>query len=168
MAKDNTRLVWGGFFVFVGIVLLIGNFTDLYMGELWPVLVIAGGLAFVLGYFLNRDNYGLLMPGALLVVNGLLFLTCSLDGWYHMESLWPVFILAPALGFLAMYCGGVRETGLLIPAGILFVIGLSFLFVSLDVGEFWPILLILVGVLLIVLDFTRRRETQARPRPKSK
>jgi hypothetical protein len=161
-------MVWGGFFIFIGIVLLIGNFTNLYMDELWPVFLIAGGAAFGVGYFLNRDNYGLLMPGTLLAVIGLLFLYCSLKGWHHMESLWPVFILAPACGFVAMYFGGIREKGLLIPAGILFVIGLLFLFISLDVGEFWPILLILIGVLLIVLDFAKRREAPAKSKPKSK
>lgn len=166
MARNKNSQVWGGFLVLVGAVLLIGNFTSLYMDELWPVFLLAGGLAFFVGYILNRSNYGLLMPGAILFVIGLLFMYCTLDGWYHMENLWPVFILAPALGFIAMYFGGVREKGLLIPAGILSAIGFLFLFVSMDFGEYWPILLIIGGGLMIASDLISKKKDISKPKKK--
>ncbi len=158
MAQNKSSLVWGGFLVLLGAVLLIGNFYDLHTEELWPIFLIGGAIAFFIGYFLNRDNYGLLMPGTILMVIGLLFFYCSLSGWYHMENLWPVFILAPALGFIAMYFGGVKEKGLLIPAGILTAIGLLFLLMSTDLGNYWPVLLILGGVLLIYMDRASKKK----------
>ena len=158
MAQNKTNVVWGAFFILIGVVLLIGNFSDFGIGELWPVFLLAGGAAFFVGYLLNRDHYGLLMPGSILTVIGLLFLYCSVDGWCHMENLWPLFILAPAAGFVAMYFGGIREKGLLIPAGILFTIGLLFLFVSMDLGKFWPVMLILGGGILIAMDLISRKK----------
>lgn len=69
-----------------------------------------------------------------------------------METLWPVFILAPAAGFLAMYFGGTKEQGLLVPAGILSIIGIIFLFVSSGFGDYWPVFLIIAGIVLIVVQ----------------
>lgn len=157
MKQNKTSVVWGAFLILVGVVLLIGNFCDLHMEELWPIFLIAGGIAFFVGYILNRNHYGLLMPGSILTVIGLLFQYCSLKGWYHMENLWPVFILAPAVGFIAMYYGGIREKGLLIPAGILSAIGLLFLFFSMDLGELWPVLLIVGGIILIGWDLVSKK-----------
>ncbi|HEX9934084.1 MAG TPA: DUF5668 domain-containing protein [bacterium] len=162
MAKNKNQMVWGVFFILLGGILLAGNFTTLHLDELWPVFLIAGGAAFCMGYFLNRNNYGLLMPGTVLLVIGILFLYCSIEGWYHMEDLWPVFILAPALGFVAMYFGGEKEKGLLVPAGILFAIGLLFLFISTGLEDLWPVLLILTGVLLLIRDFTKRKSVQGK------
>jgi len=160
MAQNKSSLVWGGFLVLIGTVLLIGNFCDLHMEELWPIFLIGGAVAFYVGYFLNRNQYGLLMPGTILLVIGLLFFYCSMTGWYRMENLWPVFILAPALGFIAMYFGGVKEKGLLIPAGILSAIGLLFLLVSTDLGNYWPVLLILGGILLIYMDVVAKKKKE--------
>jgi hypothetical protein len=67
--------------------------------------------------------------------------------------LWPTFILGPGVGLLMMYLFGKRESGLLIPAFIL--IGLSAIF-FVAFGPFryysryWPVLLILVGLFLLL------------------
>jgi hypothetical protein len=158
MAKQNNSLVWGSFLVLTGAVLLVANLSTFDVGDYWPVFIVLGGLAFGVGYLLDRRNYGLLMPASILLVIGLLFLYCSLFEWDAMENLWPVFILAPAVGFIAMYFGGEREKGLLIPAGILSVIGLLFLFMSSGLGDFWPLFLIAAGVLLIAMDMVSRKK----------
>ena len=158
MAKQNNSLVWGSFLVLAGAVLLVANLSTFDVGEYWPVFIVLGGVAFGIGYLLDRRNYGLLMPGSILFVIGLLFLYCSLIDWEAMEHLWPVFILAPAVGFVAMYFGGEREKGLLVPAGILSLIGLLFLFMSSGLGDFWPLFLIAGGAILIALDFAARRK----------
>lgn len=77
-----------------------------------------------------------------------------------METLWPVFILAPAVGFLAMYFGGAKEQGLLIPAGILSGVGVIFLFVTSGFGDYWPLFLILAGVLLILLKGLPKKDIE--------
>ncbi len=144
------NLIWGSFLILIGIVLLIGNLSKVSMEILWPVFPLTVGLAFWVGYFHDHKNYGLLMPGSILVVVSLLFFYCNLSGWEQMEILWPVFIMAPAVGFIAMYFGGGKDQGLLIPAVILFGTGIVFLIISSGFGDYWPVLLIIAGVFLIV------------------
>jgi len=151
MERKKSNLTWGVLLIAMGILFLIANFSRVGMETLWPIFPLAVGIGFWIGYFNDRKNFGLLMPGSILVVVSLLFFYCNSSGWWHMEELWPVFILAPAAGFIAMYFGGPRDQGLLIPAGILTAVGLIFLFVSSGLGDYWPVFLILAGILLIVL-----------------
>ena len=152
MEHRKSQLTWGIFLILLGVVFLLGNISRVGMDTLWPIFPLAVGLMFFIGYFHDRKNYGLLMPGSILVVVGLLFFYCNFAGWWRMETLWPVFILAPAVGFVAMHWGGAKEWGIsmLIPAGILGGIAVIFLFLSTGVGDYWPVFLILAGILLIL------------------
>lgn len=153
MSNGKHNLGWGIFLVILGAVFLIGNLSDVSMEMLWPVFPLAVGLAFIVGYLYNRSNFGLLMPGSIFMVIGFLFLYLSIFGWWHMEDLWPVFIIAPSVGFLAMYFGGTRDKGLLVPAGILGGLGLIFFFISAGMGGWWPVLLILAGGIILARHF---------------
>jgi hypothetical protein len=161
MEFKRGNLIWGIFLILIGLVLLIGNLSQVGMEILWPVFPLTVGLSFWIGYVHDRKNHGLLMPGSILVVVSLLFFYCNLFGWWHMETLWPIFIMAPAVGFIAMYFGGKKERGLLIPAGILFSLGIIFLFVSSGLGDYWPVFLIIAGLLLIVSQrFNQKKNHQ--------
>ena len=143
-------------------VFLIGNVSEVGMEMLWPVFPMAVGLALAIGYLLDRSSYGLLMPASILIVISVLFFYCNFSGWWRMEYLWPVFILAPASGFVAMYFGGTREQGLLVPAAILAAIGVVLLFVRVGLGDYWPIFLVIAGILLIGIPAVGgRREDSA-------
>ncbi len=161
MKKKSGELVWGFFLVVLGIVFLISNLSHVGMEKMWPVFPLAIGLAFIAGYFYEKKNYGLLMPGTILLVISALFFYCIIAGWWRMETLWPVFILAPGFGFLAMYLGGEKEQGLLIPAAILTAIGAVFLFVRVGLGDYWPMFLVLAGVLLILIPALTGRKKEA-------
>ena len=160
MEHRGSNFIWGFFLIGMGIIFLIGNLSRVGMESLWPVFPLTVGLAFCVGYFYDRKNYGLLMPGSILIVVSLLFFYCNFTDWWHMETLWPVFILAPAVGFLAMYFGGAKEQGLLIPAGILSGVGIIFLFVTSGFGDYWPLFLILAGVLLILLKGLPKKDIE--------
>ena len=151
MERKKSNLIWGAILIAMGVIFLIGNFSRVGMEALWPIFPLLIGVGFWSGYFRDRKNYGLLMPGSILVVVSLLFFYCNFLGWWHMETLWPVFILAPAVGFITMYFGGAKDQGLLVPAGILGAVGLIFLFLSSGFGDYWPVLLIIAGVLLIAV-----------------
>jgi hypothetical protein len=145
------NLIWGCVLILVGLVFFIGNLNEVGIESLWPVFPLTAGIGLIIGYLLNRQNYGLLMPGTILTIIGLLFFYCEFFGWWRMETLWPFFVIAPGLGFTALYFGGGRkEPGLLVPAGILFATGLFFLLVSVHAGQFWPIFLIIAGIIIIV------------------
>jgi len=153
MQKQKGNLIWGILLIVIGLVFFIGNISRVSMDYLWPVFPLAVGIMFLVGYFNDRKNYGLLMPGSILTVVSLLFFYCNFSGWWHMEYLWPIFILAPASGFFAMYFGGNKDQGLLIPGFILAVVGCVFLFLSSGVGDFWPVFLIAAGIIMIVIQF---------------
>ncbi len=162
MQKDTKSLIWGIILIAIGFLFLGQNLNwfNIRWDHLWPLLLMGGGLLFWIGWLAKRREIGLLMPGTILLTYGALFLYCENNGWFWMETLWPVFLLGPGLGFLFMYLLGQREAGLLLPAGILIV--LSFLFWA---GEgaftyFWPALLIVIG--LYLLFKARNRKSPAR------
>lgn len=137
-------------FIIFGILFLIVNLGNIGMSKFWPIfpLVVGGGMIF--GYFKNRENVGFLMPGSILIVISFLFFYCASAGWDHMSDLWPVFIIAPAVGFVAMYFGGTRDRGLLVPASILGIVGAVFIAINLNFSNFLPIVMIIIGIILVL------------------
>ena len=161
MANNRQNLVMGSILVLVGLIFLAVDVLNVDWEKLWPLFMLAAGVGFLMGYFANRRNYGLLMPATLMSLYGSLFLYCAWTGWDQMEYLWPTFVLGPGLGLLMMYVWGRRESGLLIPASIL--IGLSTIFFVVfgpfqEYARYWPVLLILAGLALLL----RRREEAPR------
>ena len=106
METPQRSLVPGIILIALGLLFLIPRLLNVHLGELWPLLIFGGGIGFYVGFIHDRSNYGLLMPGTILSVIGLLFLYCTFEGWYMMETLWPIFIIAPGVGFVLMYLFG--------------------------------------------------------------
>ena len=136
--------------IILGIVLLAANLGAFSLLRFWPLLIVGLGVAFFLRWMGERGNYGLLMPAAVMTIIGLLFLYCEIEGWWRMEDLWPVFLLAPGFGFILMYLLGTREPGLLVPGSILLIMGILFLSVNRWAGRWWPLLLVVVGLLILL------------------
>ncbi|MBI4535847.1 MAG: hypothetical protein HY708_06180 [Ignavibacteriae bacterium] len=149
-ASSRRSIVPGVILISLGLVFLLPTVTDVRMRELWPVFVAGPGIIFLAMGLVNRSNYGLLMPGTLLTVFGGLFFYCVFEGWYHMHSLWPVFIIAPGLGLFMLYLFGRKEKGLLISASIVSGVGLFFLGGLWDFDYFLPALLIFLGIVLLL------------------
>lgn len=159
---NSKSLITGFFLVGLGLFLLANNFgyffIDWYDFEYyWPLGLVAGGIFFWALWLADRKDYGLLMPGTILLVYGLLFWYNVQTNWWYMEELWPFFIIGPGLGFLAMYLFGGRDRGLLITGGILTGIGLVFLGGYYDFRYIWPVLLIAIGLRLLFK--TRKQES---------
>jgi hypothetical protein len=155
MASSQKSLFPGFILIALGILLLLPKFTDISMRQLWPLIVLGGGILFFVGFFINRTDYGLLMPGSILTVSGLVFTYCTHEGWYSMRDLWPFFLMAPGLGFALMYLFGKREQGLLIPAGILLGLGTLFLAGRTGFDYLLAAVFIIIGVLFL---FTSRKD----------
>lgn len=119
---------------------------------LWPLFLVVPGLGFELGYFTNRHDPGLLVPGGILLTYGALFYVNILFGWGLMELLWPVFPLGVALGLFQLYWFGTRDRGLLIPVGILGGFSLLALLFTLNQSSVRLVLpLVLIGLGLYLL-----------------
>ncbi len=168
MKRSYTGLIVGILLVAVGGVMLaerlsLVRFDWSYM---WPVLLIAAGLAFhIAGWLGGRRQCGLFMPGAILLVYGALFLFNVISSWRVMADFWPVFLLGPALGLFEMYLfGEARET--LIPAGILTVVGGLFLATNLIANGYrfiMPGLVIAAGLVVVIATTAgpRRRRQES-------
>jgi hypothetical protein len=84
--------------------------------------------------------------------------------WHDMARWWPGFPLIGGLAFVVLWAAGrFRDWGVLVPALIGIVVGVvGFLFTFGAVGEsvlkFWPVLIILAGVISLLGALFRRRE----------
>ena len=138
--------------IFIGLILLVVNLDilDINIGDLWPLFVLGAGIVFFVNWNKERNNSGLLFVGILLSIIGMLFLFMTITDWDLMEYLWPVFILAPGLGFLGMFSvDRKKDKGLIIPAYILIGLSVIFLVLQSPLDEFWPLILIAIGVVIL-------------------
>jgi hypothetical protein len=153
--------------IIMGIALIIFGilffFDSLYkvsynIGDFWPIFIMLIGVSFLVSFWHKRSNSGVLMPGTILTVYGLMFFISTLSGWHNMAQLWPGFLLGPGLGFALMYYFGSREKGLLIPAFILILLALIFWSSVTFLFKFWPVILILFGIYLIRKGYLKYKQ----------
>jgi hypothetical protein len=145
------NMIFGAALIVIGVLLILTNLDIITIDfrDLWPWIITLVGIAFWIGYFNNRANYGLLMPGTILVVYGVYFYYESINFWRTAGMLWPVYLLGPGLGFFAMYYFGPREKGLLVAGAVNSGIALFFLLQLTSLFQYWPVLLIILGALLL-------------------
>lgn len=173
--KNKGALYVGLMLLLLGLLFLLFNlgamlfphWEILRLSRLWPLLVIWAGVAFFLPIFIWWDkrmhNYGLAMPGSIILVNGFILLYCSLTGrWGDWIYLWTLEPFSVALGLLLMWLFGPKVAGLLIAALIIGGVSLSIFAVMVSAlgGMLGGIIgagtLILLGVILVVRALLRR------------
>ena len=112
---------------------------------------------------MNNKNY---FWGFFFIMTGILLFISKMFGiqLFHMDRLWPIFVLIPGLCFNLAYFSTRKAPGLLVPGGILTTIGLLFFFETMTKWHFaqytWPIypLAVAVGLFQLYLFGERRRE----------
>ncbi len=157
--KKRRSLLPGILLICVGSLFLLANFVDVGLSTMWPGAILAVSLVFFFMAFRDRTKFGLLMPATVLLVVSGIFIACEWEGWYMMNLLWPLFMMAPGLGFFMLYYFGNKDRGLLIPAGILTGLGVIFLLEQSDHARLWPLILILVGLVLLLVRKPEDRES---------
>jgi hypothetical protein len=157
MRRINS-MVWGTVLLLAGLVLTLGQLRiiDLSGDMTVPILLLAVSVVFHLYYFLSSGrNEGLLVPGGIMLVYGLLFLSVAKFNC-SMNQMWPLFILGPALGLFELYVFSKGTKGSMVPVFILTVIGGGFLlmnFYNMSFAIIIAIVLIVLGVTLMVNAF---------------
>lgn len=159
--------------ILVGVLALTSNIAASLLGRgmwrwmpwrLWPLAVVSLGLLLVALPFLARRRRGLgtlFIPGMPVLATGAVLLFTSVFGaWGAWRWLWPVEVVATALGFLfaALYT---RALWLLIPAIVIGANGLLFQFCAITGwwnvwSVLWAIEPLSIGLALLVFGLTRR------------
>jgi hypothetical protein len=162
----------------IGAYLLLANLNVIPfypITQMWPGLVVLVGILFWLGYIFGKEHDpGLAFVGTIVSLVGLLFFlfTFNVDllglgrvDWGDMRLLWPAFPLIVGIAFVVLWAaGGFRDWGVLIPAGILLLVGFGgFAFtlgnvpVFQNILQWWPLLLIFFGIVILIQSVIRPR-----------
>lgn len=168
--RTRSNVVGGTLLILLGLLFLIyqfvpGWFSWLQIELTWPLIVVGVGL-FLLVFGLLVGAPGMAVPAAIVSgIGGLLYwqnLTGHWESWAYAWALIPGFvgvgiILAGLLGE-----GRIRDAldgggTLILISAVLFAIFGSFLGGLNLMGNWWPLLLILVGLLILVRSFFRKR-----------
>lgn len=121
------------------------------------VLIIVGGVLFL--YAIVKRSEGGIFPGSFLFLLGLIFLLYEIGVIDPLNETWPLILIVLGISFVMIFLIRPQDWGVLIPGGILVVLGLIFLlrnyrYISWDaVGDilqWWPLILVAMGVGLLI------------------
>lgn len=149
--------IWGIVLVVIGLILFLGTLD--IMRFHWSLILIIIGAVFFVFAFSSADR-GSVFPGTILLLIGLFYFLRYYDILdHHMYYMWPVFPVIVGAAFLILFIFRPADWGLLIPAGILLLIGLVFLAYNYDffdynpvwlIHRYWPLILIVIGAKLLL------------------
>jgi len=142
--------------------LMVSNGILLGWMHIWPIFPIGAGMLFLRAWSARgrREGTWFLFTGGTLSLLGLfllLFSTGILD-WSKLDILWPVFPLIAGVGFLAESAASSNGTPALITGSAIVIFTLVAFFVETSFINprvaspfirFWPLVLILAGVVLL-------------------
>lgn len=102
---DKSASFWGTFLLLSGFVTFFRNYgiiDSLWQLELWTIVVLAFGLSFIVLYLFKPQDWGILVPGAIVTFFGLIFLMDDLEvSWMTVENIrnyWPVILIVIGIG----------------------------------------------------------------------
>jgi len=166
----NKLLVIGAAAFVAGAALLMVNLgTFTLPASLWPLAPLAAGLVLLYLAYVRRRSARYVLPGMLLTLGGLFFLLVeTVLGWDALERAWPAFVLITGLSLLAW---GLRlkpkaRTAIIVPALFIAALGLLLFPFSLQrqrgtfaafVGRWWPLVLVVIGLVLVASFFSTRK-----------
>jgi len=130
----------------------------------WALEILALALGFALAAIFMRAP-GLAIPALIIGVNGAMLTFCAVTGlWESWALLWPIEFLAVGLGLLVLGIAN-HSAGVKTAASILFAIAGGGFFITVFISVFnnhgvlkfaVPVMLLVTGVLMIGIFFTRQ------------
>lgn len=114
----------------------------------------AVAVPFIVAFLQDRSRWAFLIPAYVLLAVGLMVLL--LESGIIYDVLVPAYIMfVIAIPFLAVYLWNRQHWWALIPAGILLIVGFTFLFAEAAVELIVPAVLILAGIGILLRQFFR-------------
>jgi hypothetical protein len=108
--KNPKILFWGIFFLCIGAFFVLRNYNFipyLYLDEYWPVFLIALGFSFIIRFIAEPQDWGVLIPGTILLFIGLKNMADAFhevfwdwDWEFYLDDLWPVILIVIGLGII--------------------------------------------------------------------
>ncbi len=169
MASQNRgRIIWGLLLVFFGLYLLAVQFFPALRGfainqDTWPLLIVALGVAFLLVALLAWRPVWMIPAAIVGGIGAILFWQNLTGNWTSWAYLWTWIPGLIGIGVALMYLmqGNLRQA--IVQGGALILLSLAaFLLVGSFYGaigmyaQYWPLLLILLGVIVLAQAFWRR------------
>jgi hypothetical protein len=167
----NKFLVLGVAGVVSGGVLLLWNLGYLPQpGRLWPIAVLVVGLFFLYMAWPRKHSDSWIIPGMVLTLGGLVLLLANtvLEG-ESLQRIWPLFMLVTGISLIpyALRKKASARAAVIVPAIFISFLALFFLVFSLHreeggglaafVRQWWPMILVVLGITLIISFFSTRR-----------
>lgn len=149
----ESRILWGLLLILGGVLFLIENMGILEIsGLFWALLLGVAGAAFISIYFSNQSNWWALIPGVVLVSLALnIALSVTFPGISNVAG--GLIVLGGiGLAFLAVYLTNRNNWWAIIPAGVMFTLGIISVLDETTFGlETGGILFIGIGLTFAVL-----------------
>jgi len=153
----------GAVLIIIGAWLLVVQFIPALRGWFsWPTIIIAVGLLlFLLGVFLGQ--YEMAIPGCIVGgIGGILFWQNATGNWESWSYIWA--LIPGFAGTGTLIAGLLRRDGgqvrgglwtMLVGAVLFLVFGSLFGAVAV-LGQYWPVLLIVLGLFALIQGLTKR------------
>lgn len=153
----NHKRLFGLFLIIFGLFYYVKSFRVFSEFEFfaWPFVLLILSAGFHISFFIGdrkKEKAGLLVPGGILFVLGLMFVFETAAGLNYAGSIWPVYFLSAAFGLFELWLFGGRERGLLLPIFVLSAVAVFYIaeqFLPIR-GSFWPFAAIVIGVYYVL------------------
>jgi len=107
--RDKGAIFPGMVLLVLGLFFFLRNFDFFEFGYYfysfeyyWPIFLVAFGLGFVALYVVRQDDWGVLIPGTILLFLGTLFFLRSAGYffWWRLADFWPVILIIIGLSIV--------------------------------------------------------------------
>lgn len=126
MKRTYSNLIWGALLILAGVVFLLQSFGFINLnaiwGGFWALAFLVAGLAFLIVFLRDNEQWWALIPGFSLLGLGTLVGLGLINDALASKFGAPLFLGAIGLGFWAVYLVRRENWWAIIPGGVLFSI----------------------------------------------
>ena len=161
----KSSIIPGILLIVIGTLLLFNemNWFSFQWNGLYPLLLLLTGAGLIVIAFMNKSGNAMFW-GSILFLFGLLYFLRNFGflDYFVFQDIWPIFFIILGLSFVAIMLVNPGDWGVLIPGGIFLFFGSLLFMRTLNLwrvheimATYWPLLLVLVGVIVIVASIKK-------------